>query len=179
MKLKYYMRGLGIGICLTTLILSFGKDQISNEEIVQRAEKLGMKKTEETEDKLHNVLDEFDATKTPSPSIVLSPSAVPSPTLALSPTMAPSPTIMQSPTPEPTATSKPTKAPGKKIAFSIKGGMSSDSVASVLQEAGVIKNAKKFNEYIIKKGKASVIRVGNYSISEGASYDDIIRKITN
>lgn len=46
MKLKYYLRGLGLGVIFTTVILAIsfgihGKD-ISDEEIVSRAEKLGM-----------------------------------------------------------------------------------------------------------------------------------------
>lgn len=46
MKLKYYLRGLGIGIIVTTLILmisfSMHKTEISDEEIIERAEQLGM-----------------------------------------------------------------------------------------------------------------------------------------
>lgn len=46
MKLKYYLRGLGLGVIFTTVILaiSFGihGKEISDEEIVSRAEKLGM-----------------------------------------------------------------------------------------------------------------------------------------
>ena len=47
MKLKYYLRGLGIGIVLSTLILSFSinkesKVDLTEEEIISRAEALGM-----------------------------------------------------------------------------------------------------------------------------------------
>ena len=46
MKLKFYMRGLGIGMIVTAMILGFtnGNDQkdISNEEIKKRASQLGM-----------------------------------------------------------------------------------------------------------------------------------------
>ena len=46
MKLKYYLRGLGIGIIVTTVILavSFSKKEIkmSDEEIMARAAQLGM-----------------------------------------------------------------------------------------------------------------------------------------
>lgn len=54
MRLKYYLRGLGIGIIVTTIILSISfslkKDTISDEEIIARAEQLGMimPETEET-----------------------------------------------------------------------------------------------------------------------------------
>lgn len=45
MNLKYYLRGLGIGILVTALIMSIaagGKETLSNEEIIERAKALGM-----------------------------------------------------------------------------------------------------------------------------------------
>lgn len=45
MKLKYYMRGLGIGIAVTALIMglsSGAKSEMTNAEIMARAEQLGM-----------------------------------------------------------------------------------------------------------------------------------------
>ena len=49
MKLKIYLRGLGIGIVVTTLILgisSSGKKEMSDAEVIGRAKKLGMVETE-------------------------------------------------------------------------------------------------------------------------------------
>ena len=45
MKLKYYLRGLGIGILVTTVILSLagvGRKNMTDEEAVKRAKELGM-----------------------------------------------------------------------------------------------------------------------------------------
>ena len=46
MKFKYYLRGLGIGIILTTIILTIShsgrKLELTDEEIIQKAEALGM-----------------------------------------------------------------------------------------------------------------------------------------
>lgn len=45
MNLKYYLRGLGVGIVVTALIMSIalgGKESLSNEEIKERARALGM-----------------------------------------------------------------------------------------------------------------------------------------
>lgn len=46
MNLKYYLRGLGVGIVVTSLILGIGlgsrKETLSNEEIKERARALGM-----------------------------------------------------------------------------------------------------------------------------------------
>lgn len=168
MKLKYYMRGLGIGICLTTILLSFGKVKMTDQEIIQRAEKLGMKLPNGTDDELHNALDKMKVTLTPVPT----PSAKPTKAPTSKPTVEPTKVPTKAPTKKPTPTTKPIS-----INFSIKKGMTSDSVAQTLKNAGLIKNADSFNDYIIKIGKGSVIRVGDYSITKGASYDEIIRKI--
>ena len=45
MKLKYYLRGLGIGIAVTALVLALagsGKESLTDEEIIARAKELGM-----------------------------------------------------------------------------------------------------------------------------------------
>ena len=46
MKLKYYLRGMGIGIILTAIVMGFAlggrKKAISDAEVIQRAKALGM-----------------------------------------------------------------------------------------------------------------------------------------
>lgn len=45
MKLKYYLRGLGIGIVVTALLMGFatkGAGELSDEEVIARAKELGM-----------------------------------------------------------------------------------------------------------------------------------------
>ena len=46
MKFKYYLRGLGIGILISTIILSVSfamkKNDLSDDEIIARAKELGM-----------------------------------------------------------------------------------------------------------------------------------------
>ena len=47
MKLKYYLRGLGIGIAVTALVMGLAlakttKESMTDEEIKERAAKLGM-----------------------------------------------------------------------------------------------------------------------------------------
>lgn len=60
MKLKYYLRGLGIGIIVTTLIMMFSFSQrevtLSDEEIIARATRLGMvmKENEATDENVQN-----------------------------------------------------------------------------------------------------------------------------
>lgn len=136
MKLKYYMRGLGIGIILTTLILTIGNNTISDEEVIRRANALGMSFKDEEEDKLNKMLGNNDAEEqgvTPVVTVTIAPSPTnaeqpaseltpePTPTLAPAsekkPTDAPEPTSAAKPTKEqkPTETVKPTTAPKADI----------------------------------------------------------------
>ncbi len=185
MKLKYYMRGLGIGIILTTLILIIAnpKDKISDAEIRERAKALGM--VDQKDKSLSEVLENSKLTLAPT----VAPTSAPSP----EPTMAPESTQEPTATPEPSPTPKPTPTPvveipeddsrdgennGELVTFSVEPGMSSGKVAAMLVEEGLIKDADEFNQFIVKEGKASIIRVGTYTLPKGASYEDIVMKIT-
>ncbi|WP_026524320.1 hypothetical protein [Butyrivibrio sp. MB2005] len=52
MKLKYYLRGMGVGVLLTAIImgvaLSGSSSKISDEEVIRRAKQLGMVEAEDT-----------------------------------------------------------------------------------------------------------------------------------
>jgi len=195
MKLKYYMRGLGLGIILTTLILTISgntQEKLSDKEIKVRAAALGM--VEEDNSDLHKILDgnKPSGTDQATGAPGASPSLEPTQTAAAEPTILPTkePTPKPSVTPIPTLTPTPTPVPtpipvvnnnqdaDKKISFTIKRGMSSGQVATLLVQKGLIEDADDFNKYIIKKDKESTIRVGTYSLPQTATYDDIVKIIT-
>ena len=55
MKLKYYLRGLGVGIICTAIIMGIAlsgnkKETLTDAEIIERARLLGMVMEEETSD---------------------------------------------------------------------------------------------------------------------------------
>ncbi len=193
MKLKYHMRGLGIGILLTTLIfaLSDTEEKLTDKEIMVRARALGMVTVEESNQQLEQVLEDIKPTGleeqpsgTPAAEPTAEPTKVPAePTAA--PTIAPTPEPTPEPTkvPDQTVEETPTNQTedqenGAEINFTIKSGMSSGQVAALLVEIGLVDSEEEFNKYIVKVGKASVIRVGDYSLPKGASYWDIVTEIT-
>jgi hypothetical protein len=207
MKLKYYMRGLGIGIILTTLIFTIrgNKEELSNDEIISRAMELGMVMQENQ--KANDVLSKMnqDVTMTPEPTAAAQPSLTPGPgatsepSVTAGPTQTPEPTKIAEATevpeiseaPKPTDIPIPTKSPETtvlpdepkttkevNIVFTIQGGMSSGKVSKLLYQLGLVDDADKFNKYIVKVGKEDVIRVGTYKLRVGASYDDIVNTIT-
>ncbi len=187
MKLKYYMRGLGIGIVLTTLILTISnpKEKLTDTEIIKRAKELGMVEKQEVEDKaLGELLEKNKVTTEPSAAPTKAPEATPEPTSEPTLTPTPSPEPTQEPTPTPTVeipdnTDRDGVNTGELITFTIERGMSSNKVAKLLEEEGLIEDSKDFNKYVVKEGKAGIIRVGSYTLPKGTSYDDIIKIITS
>ena len=180
MKLKYYMRGLGIGIIVTTLIFSLSgyRKPLSDTEIMDRALKLGMVKEQEQSDhSLNEMLNEKKSEdKKDNPTTVPTPTVTPTP----GPTATPSPAPTTTPSPEPTKepTAVPTQSPATQT-FTIKKGMSSDKVASLLDQIGLVENAKEFNTYLVKEGLADRIRIGTFEVDSDASYKEIARIITS
>lgn len=113
MNLKYYLRGLGIGIMVTTIIMSVatgdGKEKLSDAEIKARAAELGMV---EESGRLSELAKEEEAS-TPEPTKIPEPTKEPEATKTPEPTMTPEPTKEPEATkaPEATQTPKPTKEP--------------------------------------------------------------------
>ena len=193
MKLKYFLRGLASGIVVTTLLLTIShnakKDNISEQEIIERAEKLGMVMEEET--------DLLSATLMPKGEPTAEPTAVPESTgeaqtasqITGEPTKGAEMELTQKPTQEPVPTQEPTKEPtqipteepvsSEKKVLTIVSGMWSDKVASELQAMGLVESASEFDQYLISNGYADKIVVGTFEIPAGASYDEIARIITS
>lgn len=89
MRLKYYMRGMGVGIILTALILSIAnpKEKLSDDEIKSRAAALGMTMREENDSDISKLLNDIkpgntSLSLTPEPEIspVISPGPSTTPT---------------------------------------------------------------------------------------------------
>ncbi|HWT76157.1 MAG TPA: hypothetical protein VN258_15755 [Mobilitalea sp.] len=184
MKLKYYLRGLGIGIVLTTLIFTLdGYKKMSDEDIKASAMKLGMVMKDDTNSNLDKVLDEIPTgLPTPTPAISSKPELTQAPTQK--PTAAPTPTITPTkeatpkPTEKPTNTSEVSQTDQKEITFTIKSGMSSREVSELMKELGLVDDANKFNHYIAKAGKENVIQGGVFQVIGKPTYEQLLNILT-
>ena len=186
MKTKYYLRGLGIGIILATLILTISGNQnnLSENEIITKAMELGMVMKEDPKGNLDEVI-EGEPTQSPEVAPTTEPTKSPEATPTTEPTKAPEATPTSEPTkaPEAAPTTEPTKDPAiaddsRQITFTIEKGMSSGKVAELLQSIDLIDNAKEFNDYVIREGKAGAIMIGKYTVNKDASFGDILNAIT-
>ena len=180
MKLKYYLRGLGIGIIVTTLVLmvafSGKKEKLSDQEIMQRAEQLGMVMADEgqtetgteentgteaqpeTEQDVQNTEAGTEENADENTENASEPETEPQTEAAAEPAA-----------PEDTT---------GNVVGEVKqetSGESSDTVAFNLYKAGLVDDATAFNRYMISKGYDSRLRTGDFKIRSGASYDEILK----
>lgn len=183
MKLKYYLRGLGIGIVVTAfvfMITSGKKEALSDAEIRERAAKLGMvdassmtlstlvnagQQTEETPDKQEQ---ETNSEETKTAEEV----AKPEETEATS-------QEGENQSAETEAESKPSEAETKPIpTITIGKGADSYSVSKDLEAAGLIENAREYDAYLCENGYSKRISIGTYEIPIGTSQEEIAKIIT-
>lgn len=137
MNLKYYLRGLGVGIVVTAVIMGIAlggkKQELSNEEIKERAKELGMvEESTVLADAAANLQAELNKenendkepeavpTRSPEPTAEPTPEATqkPMPSASIEPSATPSPIKTSEPSAEPTTekTSEPSQAPASEPA---------------------------------------------------------------
>ncbi len=197
MKLKYYLRGLGIGMIVTALILgiSFSHRQgqetqiLTDDQIRERAEQLGMvdsseltlaalqnsvqqaqENTEKTEVSPEPETEETTTTSEPETTVAPENTTEPETTAAPENTVEPEAT----PQPETIAASEASQT----VTVTVKKGASSGSVSSRLQEAGLVEDAKSFDNYLCNNGYSRSINPGTYEIVPGTSEEEIAKIIT-
>lgn len=125
MKLKYYLRGIGIGIIFSIIVFSVALTSnktydISDEEVMKRARELGMVYSSDNDNSLtlNDLLNKTDENKDeseiddnlePTKAVELTPTNEPTPTIEPTPIIEPMPTIEPTKKVEPTPTTKPTQ----------------------------------------------------------------------
>lgn len=179
MKKKYFLRGLGVGILVTALVLCIAYRKHNSEEtVVKRATELGMVFPERTPDTLFAA---SGAAVTFSPEPAVDEKGTPESTEGA--TEVPKETMKATSTSKATVTQEATSTSTPKViksthTFTVKDGLLSSSVAREMKKAGVIKDADAFDEYLESSGVARKLRAGKYKIPVGASYEEIANIIT-
>ena len=201
MKLKYYLRGLGIGMAVTALILgiSFSGRQgqeaqtLTDEQIRESASELGMVDSSElTLAALQNSAQPqttMEPEVTEEPKLTADPETTTEPEATAEPETIAEPETMTEPetTAEPKMTTEPeateelelTTAPEQsQTTITIKKGSDSGSVSRMFYEAGLVENAKAFDNYLCNNGYSRSINPGIYEIAPGTSEEEIAKIIT-
>lgn len=201
--LKYYLRGLGIGIIVTTLILAIVhkvNGSMTDSEIKERASELGMVMANETEDSILDKTEPEDTevdkptgeetTEEPATEVSNDPVTEPATEEITEPvtepptepvTEPPTAPVTEPPTEPPTepGTDEPALPSGvTTTTIEIVSGMYSEAVSRLLVERGIIENGGDFNTYLENNGYAERIATGTFTVSSDMSYEQIARIIT-
>jgi hypothetical protein len=162
MKLKYYMRGMGIGVFVTTLIfliaIAFMKPnttaettattQESGKQTIKEEQEKEEPVQEETEGETPEHVDEKQVeTTVDEDGTVTTVETIPG-------------------------------ATGEPVSFTIQGGEGSATVGDKLQEAGLVDSGSRFNRYLEDNNYDNVIQPGTYSIPKGSTYEEVAQIIT-
>lgn len=210
MRLKYYLRGLGIGIVVTAVIMGVSADRqrsaMTEEQIIARAKELGMVEQEgilaeiagesavtdnqkeapkaETSKaetpKQEEVKAETTQTAEPKAEALKEETAkTEAPKEEAAKTEAPKEEAAKTETPEPEETSKPeTVQKTSSVVVSIYPGEGSYTVSRKLAALGLVESADIYDKFLCQNGYDKKLCTGNYTITEGATADEIARILT-
>lgn len=195
MKLKYYLRGLGVGIAVTALLLGLSgkKESLTDAEIMARARELGMTEntvlaeleTEEvpqTEEVPETVPAEEEAESEETDTVIeeatvsseaemeTEGTAEVSETEALENTES-----SQEAAPEKAEETAKAEEEREIIRITVRSGETSWPVAQRVQEAGLVSDAAAFDDFLCDNGYSRYLRAGEYEIPAGSTQEEIAR----
>lgn len=181
MKLKYYLRGLGIGVVVTTIILAIALNnkpmELTDAQIKERAAEFGMVEKEAEAEKETKATE---PTTAPETKATTTKETTTKATTTKATTTAPAtaaPTTTQAATQAQQQAAKP--ADGTVITMEIGTYDWSNHVAEKFEEAGLIESASDFDRYLINSGYESKIRSGVHSFTMGASYEELAKELVS
>lgn len=178
MKLKYYLRGIGIGVVVTTVIFMIlisihkndtdpGRAPAADTESKTVAE-LKNDMQEETEDASSKQPESLGDNTKDSPAPLKNPDAK-----AKDDTEENGRLEEESP-----SKTKPGADRQEKVRFEISGGEYSDVICRKLAEADLIDDAAAFNKFLVEKDYDNAILPGVYDIPRDSTYEEIAALLT-
>ncbi len=188
MKLKYYLRGLGIGIAVTAVIMGIALPQkktvMTDQEIRARALELGMSDDSAV---LAQALKEENQKPEVSSNSVSEDGIIQQEETVEPPAEEPADEPLGELIDEPLA--QPAEEPAEKTAdepaaadeihvFAVNSGDGSYTVARNLKNEGLISDAEAFDQYLCQNGYDKRIKSGNHEIKAGASEAEIAEALT-
>ena len=179
MKRKYFVRGLGVGVLFGALIMfaaymTSGKNRMSDEDIMKRAQELGMVKKSEY------VLESDVSSEETTTEHITTEAATEETTTEAPTTTEDATTVVPATTEKATTEAVTTEKSGTstKTTVTVTGGMSSETISSALSTAGVVDDATKFNSYLVANGYDMKLETGSFEFTSGMSYEEIARILT-
>lgn len=198
MKFKYYLRGCGIGILFTAIILMISfrsdKNQMTDSQVMERASELGMITPEatvpETEDtqlaeptNTEPIAMNTENDKNKDTESVQDTESKDTEELEVVPDFD---TEEKNTDSKKDASKKDDKSSDskktqkeEKIVLEIKRGDVCRTISENLAAIGMVEDAEKFRKYMQKNGYDHQINVGSFELKKGMSYEEIAKTITS
>ena len=192
MKLKYYLRGLGIGVFVSVIIMTVAFDNrkpMTDEEIKARAKELGMIENSVLADMNKDDTQAAEDVKEPEDTQDTEDVKEPEDTQDTEDVKEPEDTQDTEDIKEPADTQdtedeeaqKP-QAPGNPtegtITITVVSGDNSWTVSKRMEEAGLIESAKDFDTHLCRYGYDKKISVGSYKIPVTATHEEMAKILT-
>jgi len=185
MKLKYYLRGLGIGMIVTAVIMGVsvgGKTEpMTDAQVMERAKELGMvdgvlsqlpEQTEAPEQaEVPQETEASEQTEVPQETEAPEQAEVPQETEA--PEQA---EVPQEPENQKTEAEQPTVE--SSYIVTVYPGEGSYTVSRKLAALGLVESADIYDEYLCQNGYDKKICTGNHEIKAGMTAEQIAKALT-
>lgn len=200
MKIRYYLRGLGLGILVTAIFFMVsGKSSqtMSDEMIKARAKELGMSEsvvlaelpkqeepmvpeTEEIQEETVTTVAETEETLVESISTEESMEES-NEDITEETVIELEEETVEELAEEESVTENATQVTenSEPVVVTVNRGEGSDTVSRRLQEAGLVADAHEYDKYLMANGYDKRIGVGNHSVPAGATWEDIAKILCN
>ena len=194
MKLRYYLRGLGIGILVTAVILSIvfrNRETMSDAQVVERAKELGMEEKyqtgtlaemsqEQTDDAAATQNEKADdaAAKPADTTAAADESGKAAEDAATADTTTDETEKTTDDAAVKTEDEKPAdEKPETETPFIVNSGEGSDTIAAHLAKAGIVKDGAAFDAFLCSKGYDRKLRAGKHTIPANATEEQIAQAL--
>ena len=189
MRLKYYLRGLGIGIVVTAVIMGVSAERqkpvMTDEQIIARAKELGMVEQEgilaEIAGESVAAVDQTEDAKAEAPKQEEAKAEVPKQEDAKAEAPKQEEEKAEMPkteTADQETAKQETVQKTASVVVSIYPGEGSYTVSRKLAALGLVESADIYDKFLCQNGYDKKLCTGNYTITEGATADEIARILT-
>ena len=202
MRLKSYLRGIGIGILVTAAIFMISgglrKDStMTDEQVKARAKELGMSEQVTLVEPTSAVAEEQAESETPTPTTIVKAESTKKEEAKADTADGKKEETKAEPADSKKEEAKADTADSKKeeeteagdvtaeevdnksIIIVVNSGDSSETVSRKLFEAGIVADAREYDKYLMENGYDRTITVGNHKISVTASKEEIAKNLNS
>ena len=199
MNVKSYLKGIGVGMIVASLILIIAGNintRMSDEDVIKRAKELGMVEasavnqstetvvtanTEETKENAEAETKENSAdtstVETNEDKTVVENNTTDTDTDTSEDTKPEDANVSEDNTEDSNVTEDTTDTvkenTGETVNVEVRSGMSSESVSLAVKNAGLVDDDIEFNKYLCENGYDKKLRVGSFDIPSGSDFETI------